>query len=127
MEYAVIQIGGKQYKAEIGSILEIDKVNAESGNTYKFDNVLLYVKDGESKIGTPMLDGINVTGKILDQVKGEKIRVAKFKAKARYRRVQGFRHSLTRVQITSITSKQQSAKPEFKEETIKKSVVKNKK
>jgi large subunit ribosomal protein L21 len=105
MEYAIIQSGGKQYKATVGRILEIDKINAESGNTHTFESVLLYVNDGDSKIGHPLLNDISVTGKILDQIKGEKIRVAKFKAKARYRRVQGHRQQLTRVQITGISTK----------------------
>ena len=95
--------GGKQYKAVVGGILEIEKVDFEPGNVLTFDKVLLYTTNGVIKIGQPMLDGFSVKAKVLEQFKGDKIRVAKFKAKARYRRVQGHRQQLTKIQITKIT------------------------
>lgn len=105
MEYAIINTGGKQYKATLGVVLEIEKVDLEPGKDIVFDNVLLYTTNGTIKIGQPMLDGFSVKAKVLEQFKGEKIRVAKFKAKARYRRVQGHRQKLTRVEITKISAK----------------------
>jgi large subunit ribosomal protein L21 len=59
----------------------------------------------ELKIGTPSLADVSVSGKIIEHTKGEKIRVSKFKAKAKYRRVTGFRASLTKIQIESISAK----------------------
>ncbi|HSX09772.1 MAG TPA: 50S ribosomal protein L21 [Candidatus Saccharimonadales bacterium] len=105
MKYAVISTGGKQYKVTDGQVLEIDKVAAEPGSNYVFENVLLTVDGEDVQIGAPFLAGTTVGAKVLEQVKGDKIRVAKFKAKARYRKVQGFRAHLTKVEITGLTTK----------------------
>lgn len=109
MEYAVIRTGGKQYRVKAGDMLEVDKLPAEKNGSVTFDDVLLYVADGALKIGTPRLADVKVKARVLDQIKGEKIRVAKFKAKVRYRRVMGFRPQLTRIQIEKIESS--AAKP----------------
>jgi large subunit ribosomal protein L21 len=102
MKYAVVTSGGKQYKVTEGQVLELDKVSAEPGSDYILDKVLLAV-DGESvQVGAPYLDNTAVIAKVLEQVKGDKVRVAKFKAKSRYRKVQGFRAHLTKVEITSL-------------------------
>lgn len=122
MKYAIIESGGKQYKASEGSVLEVDKIDLKEGNTHKFDKVLLYTADGVCQIGKPLLNGISVSGKVLGQVKGDKIRVAKFKAKSRYRRVQGFRPSLTRIQIEKITS--QTSIKEDKKDKVKTKTIK---
>jgi large subunit ribosomal protein L21 len=100
--YAVIKTGGKQYKVSEGEILEIDKLQKNPGEKIEFGEVLLVVKNGEVKIGQPTVPGTKVTAKILEQIKGEKIRIARFKAKVRYRRVKGFRPQLTRVKIEKI-------------------------
>jgi large subunit ribosomal protein L21 len=105
MKYAIIESGGKQYKAAEGDILEVDKIDIEAGKTHKFDKVLLFTSDGVCQIGKPLLSDISVSGKVLEQFKGDKIRVAKFKAKSRYRRVQGHRQLLTRIQIEKIETK----------------------
>ena len=72
--YAIIEACGKQYKVEKGSIVYFEKLDAEKGKKVTFDKVLL-VSDKETKIGTPYVDGIKVEGKIVDHVKGEKIKV----------------------------------------------------
>lgn len=105
MKYAVITSGGKQYKVTEGQILEVDKLPVEPGSTYTFDNVLLSVNDDNVQIGAPYLENVAVTAKVLDQVQGDKIRVAKFKAKVRYRKVMGFRAKLTKVIIESLSGK----------------------
>lgn len=105
MKYAVVAAGGKQYKVTEGQVLEIDKINAEPGANYALDKVLLAVDGDSVQIGAPYLENVAVMAKVLEQVKGDKIRVAKFKAKARYRKVQGFRAQLTRVEITSLSGK----------------------
>lgn len=125
MTYAIVEIGGKQYKVAEGNVLEIDKLDIEAGKTYNFEKILLYSSDGQSQIGKPLVSGITVSGKILEHVKGDKIRVAKFKAKSRYRRAQGFRPSLTRIKIETITSSHQSrAENEKKPETKKEAKTK---
>lgn len=105
MRYAVISTGGKQYKVSEGQVLEIDKIKAEPGANYALDKVLLSVDGDTVQIGAPYLPNVTVAAKVVEHVKGEKVRVAKFKAKARYRKVQGFRAQLTKVEITSLSGK----------------------
>lgn len=102
MKYVVFQTGGKQYKVTEGSILEVEKLTVQAGEEVSFANILLSVADGAIQIGKPFLAGAVITAKVLEQTKGPKIRVAKFKAKSRHRRVTGHRQSLTKVQITKI-------------------------
>jgi large subunit ribosomal protein L21 len=101
MKYAIIKTGGKQYKVTEGDIIEIDKLPEKAGKVV-FDQVLLLVIDNGVKIGKPTVTGEKVEGKVLGSFKGTKIRVSKFKSKVRYRRVTGFRASLTKVQIEKI-------------------------
>lgn len=100
--YAVAKIGGKQYKVSEGETLEIDRIDKNPGEKIKFDQVLLLVDGSSVQIGQPILPGAKVVAEVLDQIKGDKIRVARFKAKVRYRRVKGFRPQLTRVKIEKI-------------------------
>lgn len=102
MQYAVIKTGGKQYKVYEGETVEVDRLSSDKDGQVSFSQVLLWVNDGQIKIGTPFVPDVKVTGKSLYNVKGKKIRVSKFKAKAKYRRVMGFRPFLTRVQIAKI-------------------------
>ena len=104
MKYAVVLSGGKQYRVAEGDVITVDRLPVEAETSYTFPQVLLFVGD-EVKVGTPELTDVIVRGKILDHPKGKKIRVAKFKAKAKYRRVTGFRASLTTIQIKSIEVK----------------------
>ncbi len=102
MDFAVIKASGKQYKVTPGLVLEIDKIEGEKGKSISFEEVLLTGDEKEVLVGTPNVKGAQVTAKIVDQIQGDKVRVAKFKAKARYRRVAGFRAKLTKIEITSI-------------------------
>lgn len=101
MEYVVFETGGKQYRVKPGDVIEIDRVEGPNG-LLSFEKVLLHVAYGDVKIGKPYVAGVTVEGKILEQIRGKKIRVARFTAKSRHRRVIGFRPSLTRVQIGKI-------------------------
>lgn len=105
MQYAVIETGGKQYKVKKGDILDIDNLPESKNGTVVFDKALLYVNDSDVKIGKPYLANFKVYAKILANLKGEKIRVARFKAKSKYRKVTGFRAFLTRIQIDKIENK----------------------
>ena len=112
MKYAVIKTGGKQYKVSEGDTIEIDKLALEKDGKVVFDEVLLISEDEKVKIGKPFLSD-KVEGKILEHFKGDKLRVAKYKAKVRYRKVTGFRASLTKVKIEKIgTSKEEKPKKE---------------
>jgi large subunit ribosomal protein L21 len=107
MKYAVIKTGGKQYKVSEGDVIDIDRIIAKDG-AVTFDEVLLIATDAGVKIGKPMLDA-KVEGKVLEDFRGEKIRVSKFKSKVRYRRVSGFRAELTKVQIEKIVEEKEKA------------------
>lgn len=108
MKYAVIQTGGKQYKVGEGAIVDVEKLQAEPGSNFTFDSILFFADDDSMKVGTPTVDGATVTAKVIEQRKDKKIRVAKFKAKSRYRRVTGHRQQLTRIQIEKIEAAKDS-------------------
>ncbi|MGI8419641.1 MAG: 50S ribosomal protein L21 [Candidatus Levyibacteriota bacterium] len=105
MKYAVIASGGKQYKVTEGQVIEVDKLPVEVGITHAFEQILLSVDGSSVTLGDPYIHNTAVTAEVVEQTQGDKIRVAKFKAKARYRKVQGFRAQLTRVRITSLAGK----------------------
>lgn len=104
MEYAVIKTGGKQYKVSKDSVIEVERLDVKPGENLTFEDVLLHVSDGASKIGKPKVSGVKVKATVLEHFKGDKLRIAKFKAKAKYRRVTGHRQYLTKVKISGITS-----------------------
>jgi len=103
MGYAVIKTGGKQYKVSKGDVLEVDKLE-DKNKEILLSDILLIVDEQNVKIGKPKLPNAKVKAEVLDNLRGEKIRVAKFKAKARYRKTSGFRASLTRLKIQDIVS-----------------------
>ncbi len=99
--YAIIATGGKQYRVSEGDVLYIEKIDAEVDSTVSFD-VLLVENEGDVKVGTPVVEGVKVEGKVVAQTRGEKIIVFKYKAKKNYRRKQGHRQPYTKVEITKI-------------------------
>ncbi len=100
--YAVIKTGGKQYRVQQGDVIFVEKIDAQADEAVTFDEVLL-VSDGDaSKIGTPVVEGAKVEGKVLAQVKSKKIVVYKYKAKKNERKKQGHRQPYTKVEITAI-------------------------
>ncbi len=128
MTYAVIKTGGKQYRVAEGDIIEVDKLDKKAGDKIVFPEVLLLVNEGNIQIGQPVVNGTDVTAKVLDQTKGDKIHVFKFKSKVRYRRHTGFRAKLTKVQIEKIGSEKEKKETEAEktpEPSRKKRVSKN--
>lgn len=99
--YAIIKTGGKQYCVEAGKKLFVEKLDAEVGAEVVFDQVLLVAGD-EVRLGAPTVEGAKVTAKVLEQGKGAKIRIFKYKAKSNYRRRQGHRQPYTKVEVTAI-------------------------
>ena len=99
--YAIIATGGKQYRVSEGDVIYIEKIDAEVDSTVSFD-VLLVGNEGDVKVGTPVVEGVKVEGKVVGQVRGDKIIVFKYKAKKNYRRKQGHRQPYTKVEITKI-------------------------
>lgn len=102
MEYAILRSGGKQYKVLKDSVITVERLNSNIGEKILLEDVLLYVSDGELNLGRPRSLGVTIKGTVLEHPKGEKIRIAKFKAKAKYRRVTGHRQYLTKVKIDEI-------------------------
>ena len=100
--YAVIQAGGKQYRVELGSEFEIDRIEAEPGASIELGPVLLVVDGNGAQIGRPTVDGARVTANVVRQERGEKIDVFKYKPKARRRVKKGHRAELTIVRVSDI-------------------------
>jgi large subunit ribosomal protein L21 len=119
MRYAIIQNGGKQYKAVEGQAIEVDKLDVEVGKKLDLTDVLL-VSDGEKvMVGTPTLSGAKVAATVLAQDQGPKVTVFKYKPKIRYRVKTGHRQQYTRLQIESIDVQGFAKKPEATPETPK--------
>ena len=100
--YAIIKYSGKQYRVEVGSIVEFDRVNAEAGQEIVVDQVLM-VADGENvKLGTPVVEGAKVTLEVKEHFRGPKLIVFKMKRRKRYRNKQGHRQEMTRCEVKAI-------------------------
>lgn len=100
--YAIIKTGGKQYKVAAGDVITVEKLAAGEGEAVVFDQVLTVVNEADVKIGTPVVEGAKVTGKVEAQGKDKKILVFKYKAKSNYRKRQGHRQPFTKVVIEKI-------------------------
>ena len=100
--YAVIESGGKQHRVEEGEVLQLEKLEAATGDKVKFDKILL-VGEGESvKIGMPYVEGSQVEAEVLKQGRGDKIKIIKFNRRKHYKKTQGYRQLFTEVKITGI-------------------------
>ena len=97
--YAIVEIAGKQYKAEQGKKIYVDKLEGSEGDAVKFDKVLLTDNDGKVTVGVPTVKGASVSGKILSQVKGDTVIVFKKKRRKGYKVRNGHRQSFTQVLI----------------------------
>jgi large subunit ribosomal protein L21 len=102
--YAIVKTGGKQYKVAVGDIVEVEKLDGEPGAELTFP-ALLVVDDGAVTTDAAALAKVSVTGKVVSQTKGPKIRIHKFKNKTGYHKRQGHRQKLTRVEVTGIKTK----------------------
>ncbi|MEY3076191.1 MAG: 50S ribosomal protein L21 [Actinobacteria bacterium] len=99
--YAIVKAGGRQEKVAVGDTIIVDRLDATSGASVSFPALL--VVDGEKVTADPKaLASVKVTGEIVDEVKGPKIHILRYKNKTGYRRRQGFRSKNTRVKITAI-------------------------
>ncbi len=100
--YAVIKSGGKQYRVAEGDVLRVEKLNAEAGETVKFDEVLLVADGDKVEVGTPQVKGGSVSAEVLAQGRDRKIEIVKFKRRKDYQRHHGHRQPYTEVRITGI-------------------------
>ncbi|KRN24795.1 ribosomal protein L21 [Lacticaseibacillus camelliae DSM 22697 = JCM 13995] len=102
--YAIIKTGGKQYKAEVGEALYVEKLDVEEGKTVTFDQVILVGGEGDAKIGTPTIDGATVTGKVEKQGREKKVVTYKYKPKKHQHQKKGHRQPYTKVVIDAINA-----------------------
>jgi len=100
--FAIVTIAGKQYRVARGDIVVVDKLEGNVGDSVTFDHVLLVSDDKATRVGTPIVSGAKVKGKILSQEKGDKIAVRRYKSKVRYRKSIGFRPQITKVEIVAV-------------------------
>lgn len=107
MKYAIVEDGGKQYKAVEGGVIDVDRFDVEIGEQVDLERVLLVADGDQVAIGTPLVQGAKVQATVLDQVKGPKVVVFKYKPKKRYRVKKGHRQQYTRLKIDSIVLEQE--------------------
>jgi large subunit ribosomal protein L21 len=100
--HAIIETGSKQYLVTKGTKIQVEKLEGEVGSTITFDKVLFSGEGANVQLGKPFVSGVTVEAKIVDQGRGKKIEVLKYKAKSKYRRKIGHRQYFTEVEITKV-------------------------
>ncbi len=103
--YAVIRSGGKQYRVSEGEVVRLEHLPGKVGGKVTFKEVLAVGENGTLEAGKPTLPSAKVTGSIVEQGKGDKVRVFKFKKNSQYKILRGHRQPFTAVRITEISSK----------------------
>ena len=101
--YALVDINGKQYKAEKGAKLKIDRIPRETGEKIEFKSVLLVSSSDQVKVGTPYVDGVSVKATVTDHGKDKKVVVFKYKKRKGYRKKYGHRQPYSVIIIEDIT------------------------
>lgn len=135
--YAVFRSGGKQYRAAKGDVLRLEKIEADEGADISFDEVLLVGEGSDVKVGSPLVEGTTVSGKVLRQGKSRKVNVVKFRRRQNYLRQGTHRQFFTEVEITDIGAgapkkaakaekKADDEAPAAKKKTAKKTTAKKK-
>jgi large subunit ribosomal protein L21 len=102
--YAIVRSGGKQYRVEVGSKIDVEKLTATEGDKVELADVLLLADGSEVTAGNPTVAGAKVTAQVLEQGRGPKAVIFKYKAKVRYRRRTGHRQPFTRLSIEEIVA-----------------------
>ncbi len=100
--YAVIVTGGKQYRVAEGDVIFVEKLDVADGSEITFDQVLVMGEEGKVKVGTPVVKGATVTGKVVKNGKGKKINILTYRSKKGSKRAMGHRQPYTKVEITTI-------------------------
>ncbi|PLX09041.1 MAG: 50S ribosomal protein L21 [Marinilabiliales bacterium] len=102
--YAIVEIAGQQFKVEKGNKLFVHRLENEEGSEVKFDKVLLVDKDDQVTVGTPTVGKANVSAKVLQHVKGDKVLVFKKKRRKGYQTLNGHRQQFTEIEIQDINA-----------------------
>lgn len=101
--YAIIRTGGRQYRAEVGKTLDVERLPNEVDESFDIDDVLLIGDDDNTVIGQPQVDGAKVKVTVVEQGRGKKIIVFKYRQRTNYRRKRGHRQYYTRLRVDEIT------------------------
>lgn len=117
MRFAIVESGGKQYRAVEGTTIDVDRLAYEVGKTFDFERVLLMAEGDVVMVGTPTVGGITVSATVVDHVKGPKVISFKYRPKKRIRVRGGHRHHYTRLMIDFIGKPGEERKVEKKEKT----------
>ncbi|MFN8524734.1 MAG: 50S ribosomal protein L21 [Chloroflexota bacterium] len=103
--YAVVETGGKQYRVSAGDVIDVELLSHDPGATVELGQVLMVAPDGAPPtFGRPVVAGAKVMAEVVDQIKGDKVIVFKYKPKVRYRRKTGHRQNYTRLRVTEIVA-----------------------
>jgi len=102
MKYAILESGGKQYKAVEGGVIDVDLLHVKAGESLKLDSVLLLVDGDNVTVGAPVVSGASVNARVVEHFKGEKTVNFTYSPKKRIRQKTGHRQSYTRLAIETI-------------------------
>jgi large subunit ribosomal protein L21 len=102
--YAIVHISGVQTKVTPDAVLDVPRLSGEPGANLQFDQVLLIGDGDKIAVGRPTVKGATVSAQILEHLRGEKVKIFKFKRRREYRRRRGYRDDLTRIRVTSISA-----------------------
>jgi large subunit ribosomal protein L21 len=100
--YAIVKTGGKQYRVEEGQILRVERVSGAAGESVALGDVLFLADGDTTRVGSPSIPGASVTGTVLEQGRGVKVRVFKYKKRKHYRKTRGHRQEFTAVRVDKI-------------------------
>lgn len=114
--YAIIETGGKQYRVQEGDVITVEKLDVNAGDKVELDKVLVLSDDNGLKVGTPYVEGAKVIAEAVENGKGKKVIIFKYKAKKDYRKKQGHRQPYTMIEIKSLGGKATAKAAPKKEE-----------
>jgi large subunit ribosomal protein L21 len=116
--FAIFETGGKQYRAEAGARLKVEKLAAEAGEKVVFGRVFLLSDGNKTSVGMPFVDGAQVKATVIKHDRGDKVRVVKFQAKKRHSSEQGHRQDYTEIEVNEVMTTGASPKPTKKSEKV---------
>lgn len=100
--YAIVEIGGKQYKVTPKQTIEVERLDVPEGGIIELDKVLFIGEDKDTLVGDPIIKGAKVVATSLGEAKGEKVIVFRYKSKVRYRSKRGHRQTYTKILVNEI-------------------------
>ena len=100
--YAIVNINGVQQKVTPDEVLDVPRLTGSPGSTLTFDQVLVFADGDRIAVGQPTVKGAKVTAEVIEHLRGEKLRIFKFKRRRAYRRRRGHRDELTRIKVSAI-------------------------